>query len=340
MKTIKILALMAIALPMAFISCSDDDDDAPSSPSDDGSVITTNDGDRLLVKSISEGPKDQTLSFNYDSQGRCTSANCWNDWTMYFSYDPYKVEWDDNTNSINDCSLDFSFNSSGYISKVNWKYYEEDYEFDESYNGSESYSYSYDSDGHLTKVSVSYSGSGMEDGYKYSGSGNAEMTVTWRSGDITQVVLSGKEKEGGETYEFKETHKYEYSSTQNEYQQYVLAIVEDAYEWMTAWADLAFIGYFGKGTAHLPTSWECEDEYGYTYSSTSSYTKNNDGTIKTEKWNSGTYNYTYMSLDSDTRSAVSTFEDAFATPWNDNNVEHKRVFGLYRHLHSKHRMTE
>ncbi len=359
MKTIKVLALMAIALPMAFVSCSDDDDDdalsappsdALSSPSEDVSIITTEDGDRLLVKSISSPWHYDVVSFTYDSQGRCTSANCWDEWTLLFSYAPYKVAYDDTYAEDETYSFDFSFNGSGYIYWANIKYSEEDEEYDESYSVSESYSYSYDSDGHLTKVSASYSESGIEDGYKYSGSGNADMTVTWESGDITQVVLSVKEKEGGYTYESKDTYKYEYGSTQNEYKQYVLAIVEEPYDWMTEWVDLAFIGYFGKGTAHLPTSYKYEYEEnddGYTDngtgSQTFSYEKNSDGTIKTETWEGQTYNYTYTSLDSDdydTRSAVPTFEDAFSTPWNTNKAEHKHTFGHYSKRHSKHRTAE
>ncbi len=360
MKTIKVLALMAIALPMAFVSCSDDDDDdalsappsdALSAPSEDVSIITTEDGDLLLVKSISGGSRYNTVSFTYDSQGRCTSANCWGEWTSYFSYDPYKmeIEMDDLEDGEEDAySIDLSFNGSGYVywAKLNdtWK--------EEGYSGSETvyYSFSYDSDGHLTKVSFSDSWSEVEDGDRYSGSDNGDMTITWESGDITKVVVNDKETEDGYTDESKDTYTYEYGSTQNEYRQYLLATTIGLSDWVTGFADLSFIGYLGKGTAHLPTSCKYEyegnedgDTYSDTYSDTFSYEKNSDGTIKTEKWDGETYNYTYTSLDSDdydTRSAVPTFEDAFSTPWNTDKVEHKHTFGHHGKHHSKHRTAE
>ncbi len=307
------------------------------------------------MKSISSPWHYDVVSFTYDSQGRCTSANCWDEWTLLFSYDPYKVVFNDEEEEEDETgsySLGFSFNDSGYVHKSTCEYSGEWYEYGESYSysGSELCSYSYDSDGHLTKVSVSDSESGIEDGYKYSESANGDVTITWESGDITQVVVNVKEKEGGYTYESKDTYTFEYGSMQNEYQQYVLAIVEEPYEWMTGWGELAFIGYFGKGTAHLPTSYKHEyeenddgDTHSGTNTETFSYEKNSDGTIKTEKWDGETYNYTYTSLDSDdydTRSAVPTFEDAFSTPWNTNKAEHKHTFGHYSKRHSKHRTAE
>ncbi len=335
MKTIKILALMAIALPMAFISCSDDDD-ASSSPSSDSAIITTSDGDQMLLTSIKSGSYNY-YRFDYDDEGRCTSVygGCWD---YDISYDPYKIVNDE------DDDISFSFNGSGYVTKVTYSWSYKGSGWEES--GKCTTNISYDGD-HPTKITESYNGTEIEDGDKYTYSGSGTATLTWKNGNMTLMSVTWKESDSdGDNWTGKATYTYEYGNTPNECRQHTLALNEAYYE-MDFTEDLGFIGYFGKGTSNLPTSyeetweeeWDDGDEYNYSSPYSLSYTTNSDGTIKTEKINSTTYTYSYSTLASYTRSAVPTFEDAFSTPWN-TDVERKHMFGSHSQRHSKHKTAE
>ncbi len=314
-----------IAMSMTFISCSDDDDEGGSGvPDANVSVITTQDGEAVLVKSIGSN-----ISFNYDDQGRCTYAKESSYTSFDISYDPYMIEYYDS--DWLESSLVLSFNGSGYVSKYSCEFYDEDRYG--SIKATETASFSYDSDGHITKISLSYNETEDFYGEIYTGSGSAEQTFTWQGGDMTKVVFSEKEKYDGETYEYKWTSTLDYSDTTNDCYQYVKATADEVTDGGSL-AVLAYIGYFGKGTAHLPTAIETvEEEDGYTdtYSSTYSYTKNSNGTISTETVNRSTYTYTYTSVSSDTRSTAPVVEES--SMQQDNSARQRR--STFRRLHSR-----
>ncbi len=300
MRTLRMIgaAVVAVVLGAGVCACSDDDDDSgSSSPKVGVSIITTNDGEELVLTDYGN-----YMHFSYDSQGRCTSATGGEaDYKM--SYDPYKVTVDFDDELI---SLSFSFNGSGYVSKISYSYEEEDY--------IGTVNLSYDSDGHLTKAAESYKGSDKWSSW----SGTATATYTWKSGDMTKVVVDWKDVDTEDgTYTEHNEWTYEYSSTVNDYKQ-ITRLINDGFEGTEIsflW-DLGFIGYFGKGTTHLPVSYNVtyeEDDDGEKWSGSSSsctwtYTKNSNGTLKEgiETYGNSSYTrpFTYATVGSSTRSAT------------------------------------
>ncbi len=336
MKTLRFLgmALVAVVLSAGICACSDDD---ASSPSSSSAIIRTTDGDRLLLTSIKEG-SDNVYKFGYDDEGRCTYLY-WGWYDYDISYNPYKIVDDE------DDDLSFTFNGSGYVTKIKSSWSEKDYDYE--YSESVTISISYNGD-YPTKITESYSGREVEDGDRYTYSGSATATLTWKDGNMTKMSLTYKESDSdGDDWSGTGSYTYKYGDTDNEYRQHTLALNE-AYEEIDFTEDLGFIGYFGKGTSNLPTScemvWE-EDGYKDTDSFTSSYTKNSDGTIKTEKIYGVTYTYSYTTLSSNTRSAATTpFDDMFVS--SEKAEKPKKMFGMRhnRHgnqsLHRSHGISE
>ncbi len=332
MKVIKILALVAVALPMVFISCSNDDDNKSSgSPSEDTSVITTADGNKLLISKI-----NSDLIFKYDDLGRCTYLNSWNSWFFTISYDPYKVEVTSDEDESVSCSL--SFNGSGYISKCTWSETYDDGE--ESGSGSETTTLSYNSNGQLTSATNNYSGKEKFDGESYSYSGKVTLNITWEGGNMTKMAINQTEKGDGYSYSDSYTYTYSYGDIENKYRQYTVDFDQTSADCLDCIADFCLIGYMGIGSAYLPTSVKMEGEenedgdvYNYDYTYNCSYTLNEDGTISTEKSDyDTTYRYTYANLDSDTRSAVETpFDEAFSLAKKPSKLMH----GIRHRLHSR-----
>ncbi len=342
MKTIKILSLVAVALPMAFISCSDDDDNN-SAPSADSSVITTTEGNKLLLTSVVNGSsRYDGVWFQYDDLGRCTYANLWGDLFFNMSYDPYEVTMDLDEEG-DDITLSMSFNGNGYLSKYtltdDWT--ETYYGNEDSGSDKETVSLSYNSNGQLTSVSLSYSGNEVYDGERDSYSGSGSATFTWENGNLVKIVDKITEKEYGYTYTYTQTSTFGYSGTVNKYRQYtMIAIAGDEEGCLADIIDFGFIGYLGVGPTYLPTSLEIiyednddGDVYSYKDTYSSSYTLNDDGTVATEKHNNSTYTYTYSNVGEDTRAAVPTpFDNALSPAEKLSN----RMHGIHNRLHSRH----
>ncbi len=254
MKPSKILVLLALALPMALCSCSDDG----GQPASSNSMITTLDGDLLQVTSVKTGTSSYSgFTFSYDQQGRCTHINNYGELFFYFEYDPFKVTTQMDNDDEN---YSMSFNGSGYVANDSYSgTYNEDGE-----RGSETYSTSYSYSGdHLTKVTSTYSDEciDVEDGYKESYSGTATATLSWENNDISKVVISYDEKweEDGESGRDKgtETYTYSYSDTENGCRQMVHAVYDVLSDLEEACDGFAIIGWLGRGTAHLPSSYKC-----------------------------------------------------------------------------------
>ncbi len=339
MKAINICALAAVALPMAFISCSDDDDNNSSSsgsPSENVSIITTTDGNKLLLSSIN----NSSVRFQYDDSGRCTNIDMWEYYFFSMSYDPFKVDVTNDDDDTMSCSL--SFNSSGYISKA---VYSESYDDgDESASQSATLTLSYNSSGQLTSATNDYSGKEKYYSDSYSYSGTSTLTITWDGDNINRMEVAQRETLGGYTYSYSATYTYTYGDMENKYRQYTMQFDEDATECLDLISEFCLIGYLGAGSAYLPTS--CtreyeENDFGDTNSGTSTdnltYTLNNDGTISTEKFANETYRYYYVDLDSNTRSAA---PEPFADELSVSDKPSKRIHGLHNRLYSKHARAE
>ncbi len=341
MKTMRFfgVALVATVLSMGFTACSDDDDDNKSNSgggngnngelltytTDDISFITTPAGDQMLLTGVS-GMNYEDEEFDYDEKGRCISAP--SDWGDDFtiSYDPYLIEIPRYRNTI---TYGLWFYASGYLGRAIDRY-----KYDDE-TDTETMDCSYDSEGHLTKMSAD-----SED------LGYITATFTWEGGDLTKVVYEGMDDR---IYPYNGVITFEYGNVANECLQQTV-ISETVYDIITMYEyeSLGFIGYFGKGTAHLPTHMEWKEEeqdekYGYTtgtldYTCEISYTKNSDGTIATETMvekeiesdgysYEGSYEYTYSYIsvaEAGTRSAV-------AAPWNDSKEERTLVSHRHRH---------
>ncbi len=343
MKATRILALLAVALPLAFVSCSDDDDDDNGGGSSSGSawvdesgtynvyttVLEGNDGTAYQLASVYEGSY-KIYAYDYDTDSRWISVYDWGD--------QYRLNFNDDGSfkglTPNDgiYSFSMSFNADGYVSKFSFtETSESEYE---SGTGQEMTTYSY-TDGYLTQVSMSSWGNWKDDDGSYTESSNYTLTLTWVDGNLIKMDGSSSESSDGDTWYGADTYTYEYGNERNDSRQFLAAISEmvegdyDDFIWL-----LGMPGLLGKGPVNLPTSCtnvstynedgeEGRDEYSYRFS----YTKGSNGLISTEKFDGTTYTYYYVTFGDNTRSAVtSPFEEASSTS--------AKAKGMSRH--SKH----
>ncbi|MCD8296555.1 MAG: DUF4595 domain-containing protein [Prevotella sp.] len=300
--------LLALMMSMTFVACSDDDDDdngGSGTPSTDNAVIITDDGEKLMVQSVLD-KWGNGVTYTYNDQWLPTSVSCWGNYTYNFTYESSKalctvVHNDLGEGEFDDEELTFSFNSAGYVSKMEVKEtYEDKYE---SGSGSGTFTYSYDNDGHLTGASGTLNGNYTEDGDTYSYTDKVSATLTWTNGNFTKYSKTLEENESGYSYKETETGNFEYGSEENVYKQPTMAYGFSIYDilWGTE-CELMFTGIFGKGTAMLPTSYTCtstysDEDWSDTGTDEFSYTKNDDNTIHTEVADGGTlYTYTYATV--------------------------------------------
>ncbi|MCD8290607.1 MAG: hypothetical protein LUC91_03790 [Prevotella sp.] len=332
MKTIKILSLVAVALPMAFISCSDDDDEASYDKS--VSMVSTDDGNVYQLTSIKVGSYNRYV-YNYDDEGRCTYFYDWGD-KYYIEQPGFKITTDDEDESIS-----VSFNGDGYVSKITWSESYDDYDEVGTETLTSTYSYS---GSNLTKVSFSYTDKWKEDGKSYTGTESGSLTLTWKNGNLTKMTGSYTGKDNYEDYTESgtDTYTFEYGNSNNGCKQFLIALayqIEDYDDFITAFG---MAGFMGKGPADLPTSCTCEYSYkdsdgdngSYEDTFESSYSSYSDGRIRTETCDGTTYTYGYASYEDDTRAAIATpFDDAFSAPEKANG---KRMHGIHNRHHSRH----
>ncbi len=332
MKKIVLFSACALmALSLTFVSCSDDDDFGEAPKSGVG-VITTDDGDRLLLSGISGW-----LSLSYDSDGNLTYFDGWD---VYYNPFEFVNEYDKYYYSRE--SLQFSFNDKGYATKAVYKYEEND--DGDTGTGDGTINASYDSDGHLTKMSGSFSEEWKEDGYNDKFTSTFSVNITWKNGNATEAKVEWSENgsEYGESYRSSEnaTYTFSYGNTENKYNQYIVALTFD-YDDLSEYFDFGFLGYLGKGPDYLPSKLSIDEVYedsdgdddSYSYSYTYSYTLNSNGTIKTEKENNYTYTYSYTTL-SDTRStAPMTIVESLS---EQDKSRHRSFASRLRERHNRH----
>ncbi|MCD8266104.1 MAG: hypothetical protein LUC33_03010 [Prevotellaceae bacterium] len=327
MKTTRIIALMAVALPMAFISCSDDDDEG-GSPKVSNSVFAG-----YQLTSVKVGSNER-YAFEYDEEGRCTYIYDWGD-KYYIEQPGFKItaDWEDEDNNIS-----VSFNGDGYVSKIVENFSDEYSGYVDAWTSTWTLSYS---GGYLTKVDYSAVNKYTEDGYTETYKETGSLTLTWENNNLTKMEgkLSGSNGDS-ET----DTYTFEYDDDVNGCQQCPITILDQIVDWNDYADCFGLPGYLGKGPAYLPTSWKVEyvksysdedDDDPHTYSGSCSFTTYSDGRIKTEYYDGSTYTYSYASYDDedDTRAAVATpFDDAISPATNPL----KGIHGMKNRLHARH----
>ncbi len=294
-----------MVMSFSFTACSDDDDDdgGSGSPSTTVSVITTDDGERRVLKRIRKSNSLATnFTFEYDNQGRCTYASAVDSYKM--SYDPFKLTYAD---VDDDESYDFSvsFNNLGYMSKLSMSGSSGDKNDGEESSGT--YNFTYDDSGHLTEIIMSASGTDYTGGTSVKWTSSCTSTLIWSDGNLISEERDWLETEGGRVdWDCTETITYEYGSTYNKYNVYPLEMLELGNDLISP--QFALIGYLGKGTAYLPSAliWRWEkatvgDEGKGKTNWTLSYKLNSNGTIATEYYERSSiasyYNaYSYSTL--------------------------------------------
>lgn len=312
---------------MSFINCSSDDDDEGSASSNAG-VITG----KANVRVTQVG----TYRFYYDDKGRIDHILDGNYEGYRFTYNPNKVIWYDVSSGKDEDEVSISYNSKGFVSKLDASTSGEDGTY--AWNTTGSASYSYDGQGHLVKITSSWKETGTEDGERYTEEGNGTTVFTWQNDLLVSVYQEETEKEDGEMETSKSTITYTYATDNlddylNEYFQYAPSIsnrlegmgdgeLEEA---------LAYVGLMGKGPKYLPMSSQEEwEEYydGRTRTGSPSYTYrygfNNNGTLSYATVNGYRYSYSYSNLDEDESNAKPYMKVASKERYGkrDNIVRH------------------
>ena len=292
---------MAVMLCAGFAACGDDDNDEGGSGTVEAQALVDNDGNQVRITSVGD------VEFNYDKKGRLVS----------FGNDDETYVINGSTITAPGTSYEYklSTNSKGYITKMVISYNEK-YDNGEYEKGSGTVSISYNGDGEITAVA----GTGTSE-YKevYQGeveTGSEKSTVsetfTWSNGNLKKIVSESKGSyiEDGEpgSYSSVDTYTFTYGKTANVCRQYPYYVGNNVLG--EGAGLLALAGFFGVGTAYLPTGYT--DAYTETYydekpysnskSYTLTYTLNSNGTIDTEKRDNGkTIQYGYSDV---TRAAM------------------------------------
>ncbi len=312
MKGLGCIVLLLAAF--SILSCSKDDSSSDA-PKGKLGLITTEDGDQLLLEKITYGSSTTYFQADYNDDWQpvyvIRSGNHYN-----FDYNPFSITLVGS--SYDEYDITLKFTDAGYVSNesetYSWTdYYDNDRDGeDETYtgDGTRSVDYTYDSDGHMTSYTNTYSASGRDyDGEKWSESLTTSAAFTWAHGDLIRATYTYKGNDDGDEINESRTEYYEYDG-ENEYNQPNLALAHSVGATTLSW-DLSFIGYFGTGTSELLTkySYEETDTDGDSYSGNSSaysYTKNGSGALKTETIGSGSsYTYAYKDLSDYTKAGSS-----------------------------------
>lgn len=301
---------MALMVSAGFVACGDDDDDDGGSGVIQSGGFTGSDGQTVRLTSVGD------LVINYDANGKVTSFGDADEGELYtISGSSFSIA---GTNY----KYNFSTNGKGYITKLVFSYDFTDSDGD-SEKGSGTINFSYNGSGQIT----GYSGSGSSEYVDVYNNGNSvdkgsekstvDVTCAWSSGNLTSVVQQdkGTYTENGETtnYEDTDTYTFTYGSQANVTKQYTYYVSKPFLG--GGLSALSMVGFFGIGTAYLPTGYTKEEvenrdgEQPYTYTSnyTLTYTLNSNGTIATEQRNnSSVIQYRYSNA---TRAAASADSD-------------------------------
>lgn len=297
----KIAMAMAVMLCAGFAACGDDDDkDEGGSGSAETQPLVDNNGNQVRLTSVGN------VVFNYDANGKLVSFG---EGSEVFSFSGSTITLPGSTYEYR-----LSYNGKGYISKMVISYDESDEHGRDK--GSGSISFSYNGSGQLIGVSGTGTSEYSEtyQGRTETGSEKSTIneTLTWTNGNLTKIdnETKGTYINDGESSSYTENDitTFVYGSMANATKQYPY-YVGDAIIGEGAGL-LALTGYFGVGTANLPTKYTSEyietetgeQPYSNSKSYTLAYTLNSNGTIDTEQRDNGrTIQYGYSNV---TRAAM------------------------------------
>ena len=141
LSTLAILSL--IFATNLLIACDDDDDDGGSSVYNaEATVLTTADGDKLLVTNCG------SYSYEYDDEGNLNAIST-DDYDFEVSTNPFKLT---DSGEYQTTTVTITTNGDGYITKA---VFDENYENRSISITQETINFSYNSSSHLTKITYS-----------------------------------------------------------------------------------------------------------------------------------------------------------------------------------------
>ena len=295
---------LAIAVGSGLMACGGDDGNEGGSPGGaSGSGVIKTDNSSIRLSQVGR------YRFYYDEKGRIERVTEDNDDEYLFGYNPNTVSGV----VLGEGSLNVSYNSSGYITKISGSYTYD--EHDEAGTVSGTVNYSYDGSGHLVGVSGNGTENGTYGGEKRNYKTNYSSTLKWGNNLLnsstsrySEVVTKEKETKN---YEEEISHSFNYNESRREdylnaYLQWTPGIGEVMDE--CASEPLAYIGLFGKGPQYLPEScsyrgydndddWESHSTLNYSYSF------NADGTVSRAYDGHSYRQFSYSIINDDTRAA-------------------------------------
>ncbi len=301
------LSTISLTATLSFSSCTQGKGGAEVKTLSASTVITTDEGKRLVVKSIGTRftgePNDEGLYSSVTLRGES--------YVYSIQYNPLLLihcsQWED-------VVIRPELNDDGYVRQMTYK---------RTWNSTLGMGvekgkcgFDYDDYGHVTEIKSDYNGyMANEDENEYPFYGGKTATLTWEGGNLAKVVIIGEKilERGTNNHEkVSQTCAWNYSyhrHTRNQYQQFSTpysAVLEYDFELCE---EFGFMGLLGKGPMNLPdTSERIEMNEGkleatsYFYD----YVLNDDGTIQKEsyeyvspygyKW-SRDYEYEYIELE-------------------------------------------
>lgn len=223
---------MLFAMPLAFVSCSDDDDDDNDGPGNGGNVedvLPT--GRPVAVSDIS--------NMVYDLEGRLVSCKWDENSSVKLTYSGKKVQMEMTDEDGEREYVTGTIGKSGYI---------ESFEFTED-NEKMTFNFEYNSNGQLA-------------GYNYKNKyGRENLKITYENGDITKVVDSGEDFEDGDKYvdEYYITYTDSKVTTPIENKSGIMLFDEcygiDLDETLVFY----YAGLLGKSTKHYPVGLKSDE---------------------------------------------------------------------------------
>ncbi|MDD6783860.1 MAG: hypothetical protein PUD79_04790 [Prevotellaceae bacterium] len=303
--------LMVLTISLSSFTCSDDNEDNDTEQGDNnGGNNNDNDDnnngdkdddndDNNIVKSdiyyplfnechmllteanITGHYGEEQNKYDYDVRirpYRCTQVEDYNyeSEEFYIDYNKRKMNWDGWDN------LDISFNSKGYITKINgsWNVTEDG----DKYYGYVQFSFNYDGEGHMLSANGKWSENEDSKYGNYVENCEATTSFVWKNGNMISSNHNGiyyETNKSKPTEKYQETQNVTYGTEKNTYKQQFCLLEEP----------LAYVGLFGLGTNNLPnkiiidgTSKEDNFEDKEHYVLKASFSKGFEGQIYRESW--------------------------------------------------------
>lgn len=301
MKFIKWMVPAVIgAMTLGLTACGsddDDNDDADYNDANSGSVISGENGQKMVLTAFGN------INYGYNSRGFLSSFNSgtinWNTMILSEDGDDYEIE----------------INAQGYITEADLNQSWSQDGDRGTYN--EEYDFRYNGNGELASITGRRVEKGVEDGEAYNESGSLSCTLSWSNGVLTGLTASGKGSNGFDSYTETAQLSFTYGADApaNKSRQHCaatsVALLEDPFTL------IAPTGIFGKGSAKFPTAFSMKTTFNYPgeepevdeESHTVTYTLNADGTLNTEVWDGTTqFNYSYSNFEAASKIKVQNSE--------------------------------